>query len=79
MFILWLAVPLVCLSSYLFVSEFYNPSVTFAESIPVVGLRKQSFKTVRASFRQLTDGMRTLLDGYRQVFSTRHNIQQLPK
>lgn len=36
-------------------------------SIPVVGLRNEWFKVTRASFRQLTHGVTTLMDGYRQV------------
>ena len=35
--------------------------------IPVVGLRDEWFQVTRASFRQLTRGVTTLMDGYRQV------------
>ncbi|PYH94739.1 cytochrome P450 [Aspergillus ellipticus CBS 707.79] len=38
----------------------------FAESIPVVGLRNEVFKTARASFRQLLNGLKTITDGYRE-------------
>lgn len=46
-----------------------NRSVRTAEcnSIPVVGLRNEWFQATRASLRQLTHGVTTLMDGYRQV------------
>lgn len=68
-----------CISffSYLFVSQLLSQPVKFPESIPVVGLRKQWFKTTRASYRQLTDGIRTQAEGYRQVISTMKNLDQL--
>lgn len=74
-FILGLSSICVSFFSYVFVSQLFNRSVKFPESIPVVGLRKEWFKTTRASFRQLSDGMRTLADGYRQV--TQHHERSL--
>ena len=44
-----------------------RPPVTFPSSIPIVGVRKQFLSTARASLRQLTNGITTLLEGYRKV------------
>ncbi|KAL8823103.1 MAG: hypothetical protein Q9191_006174 [Dirinaria sp. TL-2023a] len=40
--------------------------VTFPETIPIVGVQKQFLSIARASLRQLTNGITTLLDGYSQ-------------
>ncbi|MCJ1251308.1 hypothetical protein MMC30_008540 [Trapelia coarctata] len=41
-------------------------SAIFPEYVPIVGVRKQVLSIPRASFRQLTNGITTLLDGYHQ-------------
>lgn len=76
---IWLAAFFVFWCLYIFIDQLLDHSVTFPESIPVVGLRRELLKTVRASIRQLTDGVRTLLDGYRQVPSKQHSIAVLIK
>lgn len=68
-FSLWVSSLCVSFFSFFFVSQLFSHSVKFPESIPVVGLRTQWFKSTRASFRQLTDGIRTLAEGYRQVIN----------
>lgn len=68
---LLIAVLPALLFSYAFVSQLLHHSVTFPESIPVVGVRKQAFKRLRASFRQLTHGIKTLSEGYSKVRNTR--------
>lgn len=78
-FTLWLALLCAFVLSCLLISRLRSHSVEFPESIPVVGLREEVFKTTRASFRQLTDGIRTLSEGYHQVPSTQHSMQQPPK
>ena len=71
----WLASAFVFLVSNLAIALFCR-SVAFPESIPVVGIRKQVFKSARASFRQLTDGIAVLSSGYRQVSSTQHSLRE---
>ena len=41
--------------------------VTFPKDIPIVGVRKQTLSVARASLRQLTNGIATLLEGYHEV------------
>ena len=74
-FHLWLSSFCLCIFSYFFVSHLFDCSVKFPESIAVVALRKQWFPIIRASFRQLTDGMKTLTEGYRQVVNTMKDIK----
>lgn len=76
LFNLCLGPSFVFLFLYLFVSRLLDRPVDFPESIPVVGLRRQLFKKTRASFRRLTDGIKTLSDGYRQVPSTQPCIKK---
>lgn len=64
---------------YVLVSDFFGRAsldrparAAASDSIPVVGLRNEWFKVTRASLRQLTHGVTTLMDGYRQV---RTNIE----
>ena len=42
-------------------------AVIFPETIAIVGVRKEFFSIARASLRQLTGGITTLLSGYSQV------------
>lgn len=39
----------------------------FPAGVPVSGMRKEWFALIRASMRQLTAGVSTLLDGYQKV------------
>lgn len=52
---------------YIFILLFLRDSAAFPDDIPISGLRNEVFRVVRASLRQLTDGMSTLMEGYRKV------------
>ena len=60
---------LLLLLSYAFTSalKLLSHPVKFPKTIPVVGVRKQILSITRASLRQLTNGITTLLDGYHQA------------
>lgn len=45
----------------------FRHDATFPKSVPVVGVRNEVLTTARASLRQLTNGISTLLEGYRQA------------
>ncbi|KAI3396064.1 hypothetical protein diail_481 [Diaporthe ilicicola] len=75
-FVVYLCSFFIIWAIFVFVSDFLNrnsenessrpaPSKRI-EQIPVVGLRDEWFQVTRASLRQLTHGVTTLLDGYRQ-------------
>lgn len=51
---------------YIFILLFLRDSAAFPDDIPISGLRNEVFRVVRASLRQLTDGMSTLMEGYRK-------------
>ena len=54
------------LSCFLRSNVFSTKNHHFPESVPVSGLRKEWFGLVRASLRQLTAGVSTLMDGYQK-------------
>ncbi|KAI1382458.1 cytochrome P450 [Hypoxylon crocopeplum] len=60
-----IALPLVCLA-YLVATTLSNNSSVLPENVPISGLRNELFKVTRVSFRQLTNGVSTLLDGYKK-------------
>ncbi|KAI0413446.1 cytochrome P450 [Xylaria grammica] len=57
-------VPLVSYGLFALLYKLLLHPVNFPKSVPVVGPRKQALSILRASFRQITGGIRTLLDGY---------------
>lgn len=63
----WAAAVFVFLLLQFLLSHVLHDSVEYPLSIPVVGTRKEWFKSARASFRQLTNGIMTLSAGYSQV------------
>lgn len=68
-FILFLTafVPLSLYGLFVVLSKLLRHPVKFPESVPVIGPRKQALSIARASIRQITGGIKTLLDGYVKV------------
>lgn len=71
----WAGAVFVFLFLQLVVTHFLHRPVKYPNSIPIVGTREQWFKSARASFRQLTNGIATLSAGYSQVFRPLHDLQ----
>lgn len=61
---IWVAAVFVFLVLQFLLNHLLDDSVTYPVSIPVVGTRKELFRSARASFRQLTNGITTLTTGY---------------
>ena len=58
---------LILLAVYTFLSALRSlQTATFPKSVPVMGPRAELFSITRASFRQITGGIGTLLEGYRR-------------
>ncbi|XXH04100.1 hypothetical protein Hte_010511 [Hypoxylon texense] len=51
---------------YIFVLLVSKDPAAFPKEIPISGLRNEILRVTRASLRQLTDGMSTLLEGYQK-------------
>lgn len=64
---IYLASSLLLCIVYIFVRLLSKDPAAFSKDIPIIGLRNEVLRGVRASFRQLTDGMSTLMEGYRKV------------
>lgn len=56
---LWIISPIIKI--------FRSNNTGFPPQFPIIGVRKEVFSVARASLRQLTGGIKTLLEGYRQV------------
>lgn len=55
--------------AFLFTPYYFGPMnyQSFPREVPVSGLRQEWFALIRASMRQLTTSVSTLMDGYQKV------------
>ncbi|KAK4151733.1 cytochrome P450 [Chaetomidium leptoderma] len=64
--LLIIAIGLVLPSGVILALQYlFRQEISFPKHVPVVGVRDEMFSVARASCRQLTNGMTTLLEGYR--------------
>lgn len=63
----WAAAVTVFVVLQFILNHFCQAAVEYPTSIPLVGTRKEWFRSARASFRQLRNGITTLSAGYSQV------------